>query len=79
MQLHHTEKHSNDIITIHEEPPTMISCARFKRSKLFSTLQLTNNSIFHFYSKFCYMCFACMHVDEDKRSTILLFSSALHA
>ena len=37
-----TEKHSNDIITIHEEPPTMISCTRFKHSKIFDTLQLTS-------------------------------------
>ena len=41
MQLHHTEKHSNDIITIHEEPPTMISCTRFKHLKIFGTLRLT--------------------------------------
>ena len=44
------EKHSNDIITIHKEPPTMISCTRFKHSKIFDTLQLTNNSMFHFYN-----------------------------
>ena len=34
MQLHHTEKHSNYIITIHEEP-------RFKYLKIFGTLRLT--------------------------------------
>ena len=50
MQLHHTEKHSNDIITIHEEPPTMISCTRFKHLKIFGTLRLTIKQFYCFTS-----------------------------